>query len=169
MWGTLATANTYRFSSKEIDPQSGIYCYGYRYYEPNLQRWLNRDPIQERGGINLYDYVGNNPVNHIDPLGLDFSLWIGGGAGYSNFINDNSKPQPPPANYSTPNPTGHGMIMLDSSLSAFGIVGGGGGTQTILLDNGQVVSYGYAMLGTGLGAKLPRCKLTSLLTHRVEG
>jgi len=70
MWGTLATANTYRYSSKEIDPQSGIYYYGYRYYEPNLQRWLNRDPIGEWGGINLYRYVRNNPINYRDPFGL---------------------------------------------------------------------------------------------------
>jgi len=70
MWGTLAVGNTCRFSSKEIEPKSGIYYYGYRYYEPNLQRWLNRDPIQERGGLNLYGLVGNAPVNAVDPSGL---------------------------------------------------------------------------------------------------
>jgi len=68
--GSLAAGNTYRFSSKEIDARTGHYYYGYRWYDPNLQRWLNRDPIQEAGGLNLYGYVGNNPVNYVDPLGL---------------------------------------------------------------------------------------------------
>ena len=70
MWGSLAPANTYRYSSKEIDARSGLYYYGYRYYEPNFQRWPNRDPIEEDGGINLYEYVGNNPINFYDPYGL---------------------------------------------------------------------------------------------------
>jgi uncharacterized protein RhaS with RHS repeats len=41
------------------------------FYSPDTGRWLNRDPIQETGGLNLYDYVANNPVNFVDRNGLD--------------------------------------------------------------------------------------------------
>jgi len=43
--GPLASANTYRFSSKEWNDNAGLYYYLYRFYDPNLQRWPNRDPI----------------------------------------------------------------------------------------------------------------------------
>jgi RHS repeat-associated protein len=49
MWGSLAAANVYRFSSKEWNGNSGLYYYLYRFYDPNLQRWVNRDPISELG------------------------------------------------------------------------------------------------------------------------
>jgi RHS repeat-associated protein len=67
--GTWASTNVYRFSSKEWHSKARLYYYGYRFYDPNLQRWINRDPIGEAGGINLYGFVGNDPVNWIDPLG----------------------------------------------------------------------------------------------------
>jgi RHS repeat-associated protein len=67
--GTLAATNVYRFSSREIHVNSGMYNYLYRLYDPFLQRWLNRDPIQETGGINLYRFCLNNPSNRNDPTG----------------------------------------------------------------------------------------------------
>jgi RHS repeat-associated protein len=67
--GPLADANVYQFSSKEFHAASGLVYYGYRFYEPSLQRWLNRDPIGEVGGLNLYGFVGNSPLGYVDPLG----------------------------------------------------------------------------------------------------
>lgn len=66
--GPQAEANPYRFSSKEYHVNAGLYYYGYRFYEPSLQRWPNRDPIQERGGITLHAFVGNNPVLALDEI-----------------------------------------------------------------------------------------------------
>lgn len=68
--GPMAQVNKYRFSSKEFQENSGLYYYGYRSYDPSLQRWLNRDPLGEAGGINLYGFVGNDPINLIDDSGL---------------------------------------------------------------------------------------------------
>ena len=69
--GLMADINKYRFSSKEWEGDAGLYYYGYRFYDPNMQRWLNRDPVQEAGGINLHDFVLNSPPNYFDLLGLD--------------------------------------------------------------------------------------------------
>jgi len=49
---------------------SGVTYYGFRYYDPVTGRWPNRDPIQERGGLNLYAMVGNDSVNASDLFGL---------------------------------------------------------------------------------------------------
>ena len=68
--GSLAAANLYRFSSKEFHVNSGMYYYLYRFYDSSLQRWLNTDPLEEAGGLNLYGFVANNPTTRSDPLGL---------------------------------------------------------------------------------------------------
>ena len=47
-----------------------MYYYGFRFHDANLQRWLNRDPIDEVGGLNLYCFVDNGPTIWIDPYGL---------------------------------------------------------------------------------------------------
>ena len=50
---------------------SGLNLTFFREYNADLGRWLNQDPMQERGGINLYGYVLNNPIDYFDPYGLN--------------------------------------------------------------------------------------------------
>jgi RHS repeat-associated protein len=78
--GDLAAANLYRFSSKELHAKSGMYYYGFRFYEPHLQRWINRDPIGELGGINLYGFVANDPPNLVDGDGRLLAVIVIGSA-----------------------------------------------------------------------------------------
>jgi RHS repeat-associated protein len=77
--GTLAGANTMRFSSKPAILSAtgawGFYYYGYRFYDAGMQRWLNRDPLGERGGGNLHGFVYNNPIQYFDRYGL-IPQWI---------------------------------------------------------------------------------------------
>ena len=72
--GPLAEINLYRFSSKEFHQPSGLIYYGYRFYDPNLQRWLNRDPSGTKDGPNLHCFVHNGPVNGFDPWGLEIFM-----------------------------------------------------------------------------------------------
>jgi RHS repeat-associated protein len=94
MSGPLRNFNKYRFASKEWNDSLGVYYYGYRFYDQNLQRWLNRDPALELGfgsftsirgfphdnsfsmasdGLDVYEYeyVANDPADNLDLMGLN--------------------------------------------------------------------------------------------------
>lgn len=59
------------FAGGLYDADTGLVRFGARDYDPHTGRWTNKDPILFRGGqANLYVYVGNDPINWIDPLGL---------------------------------------------------------------------------------------------------
>ncbi len=70
---TGSTVNPFRYGGKfgyYTDVYSGLIIAGQRWYSPQLLRWLTRDPIHYEGGVNLYEYVGGDPVNWIDTTGL---------------------------------------------------------------------------------------------------
>jgi RHS repeat-associated protein len=65
------TPTDFNFTGLYRHSKSNLDFAVYRAYDPNLGRWLNRDPIGERGGLNLYSYVENNSLNANDPMGLE--------------------------------------------------------------------------------------------------
>ena len=67
--GPMCDVFRHRFSTKYYDIETGLYYYGYRFYCPWLMRWINRDPIGEAGGLNLYVVCCNNTVLNVDPYG----------------------------------------------------------------------------------------------------
>jgi RHS repeat-associated protein len=67
--GPMAGFFPHRFSTKYFDDDTGLYYYGYRYYSPRLGRWISRDPIEERGGVNLYVFCRNCPKCYADAHG----------------------------------------------------------------------------------------------------
>ena len=64
-----ASYKTVRYSGKERDA-TGLYYYGFRYYVPWLQRWINPDPVGAMDGLNLYAFVQGGPINRMDKDGL---------------------------------------------------------------------------------------------------
>lgn len=60
----------YRYSGKERDDFTGLYYFGYRYYAHWIGGWINPDPLGPEDSVNLYLYVHNNPINLVDPNGL---------------------------------------------------------------------------------------------------
>lgn len=94
-YASSSVDNPFQFSTKYLDTETNLYYYGYRYYSPELGRWLNRDPIGDSAFFNfytanksddeihrLYDealrpaylFASNNPVNAIDAFGLEVLL-----------------------------------------------------------------------------------------------
>jgi RHS repeat-associated protein len=63
-------SDPYGFTGRPIDPDTGLYDYRWRFYDPEAGRFLSRDPLGNVNGPDPYRYVRNNPLNLVDPFGL---------------------------------------------------------------------------------------------------
>ena len=78
-WGNVKTDSNpgfqpFGFAGGLYDPATKLVRFGARDYDASIGRWLNKDPIRFEGGLNLYGYAGNDPVNMVDPSGLDYQI-----------------------------------------------------------------------------------------------
>lgn len=67
--------NSIQFAGREYDTETGLYYDRARYVDPSLGRFISEDPIGLAGGMNLYAFVGNDPVNGWDPSGMNCKDW----------------------------------------------------------------------------------------------
>jgi RHS repeat-associated protein len=67
---TGSIPNSFRFTARESDPETDLYYYRARFFDPGVGRFISEDPSGTSGGLNLYEYVFNNPTDLYDPTGL---------------------------------------------------------------------------------------------------
>ena len=74
-WTTASAAssvgNTILFASESLDPATGLYCDGVRWYDASVGTFVSRDPLGLSAGSNTYQYCGSNPISNTDPSGMD--------------------------------------------------------------------------------------------------
>jgi len=65
-----SVTNSFRYTGRERDTETGLYYYRARYYDPATGRFVAEDPLRFRTGLNFFLYARNSPLTFIDPFGL---------------------------------------------------------------------------------------------------
>lgn len=66
--------NPWRYREKRVDEETGLVWFGYRYYDPEIGRWLSPDPLGTTDSLNLYVYAHNNPLRYVDRFGMEIEV-----------------------------------------------------------------------------------------------
>jgi RHS repeat-associated protein len=145
---------------------SGLDFTLHRAYDPVHARWLNRDPIGEAGGINLYAYTAGNPISRVDPLGLDDSICIFnpsicGSSSALPVLPASALPTLPQGVVDVGEGVGEGVVLaltlnrvsLQETLELLGLPNGGANTCSSLFQGARAfgaIDAAFASLGSGV-------------------
>jgi RHS repeat-associated protein len=145
-YGKSASSGPFGFTGQRIDLETnGLYYYRARHYSPAWGRFLQVDPIGTQGGINLYAYVGNDPLNFTDPNGL---------------VKDAL--QTPVPNYDQDTGLQYGTVTLGQKLLPYAISVG----ATAALFGGEAA---LPALAPAAGGAAPELEATALNAARITG
>jgi RHS repeat-associated protein len=145
--GVAANACPLGFMTRYTDSETGLVCDHHRYLDVVNDRFLNHDPIEERGGLNLYAINGNDSVNRIDPFGLDGGAPVLDPSGKGSVWRDPTTGQFTNAPQLPAPPGSDSVLNLPSSRDAGNSVGG----------------YGKAVIE--VAKRLPKAILDAMLKH----
>jgi len=170
--GAAGLSNPLRHEGKLEDRETGLVYYGFRYYHPGLGRWIGKDPMGESGGLNLYGYVGGDPINGMDPYGLwewsdlnpfrllDASQW--GKWIYKAAVGEGRRPHDPHSNMGMRNEMGMGADTFDGRSGAELASMIGGAVPAALLGAGLNFAPGAAAAKAGGKASGNVCAIGNL-------
>ena len=113
-----AFVSRFQFSSKEHETSTGLTYFGYRFYSPALGRWINRDPLKERGGLNLHAFINNRSINYVDALGAStFRQWTARVLLELWLMIAGSPPSPPDPPENPPDPEPPVSVVITNSAT----------------------------------------------------